>query len=81
MVLDVDGQALFLGLQRGPLGHRPALQHAVHLQTNVVMQAPGSVLLNDEQATVATTPGAEGLGRALGIALVPVGVEWGGHNP
>jgi hypothetical protein len=45
------------------------------------METPGGVLLHHERPAVAATPRAEGLGRALGIALVPVGVERGGHNP
>ena len=81
MVLDVHGQPLLLGPQRRSLGHRPALQHAVHLQADVVMEAPGGVFLDHEQASLAPTPGTEGLGRALGIALLPVGVEGSGHNP
>ena len=45
------------------------------------MEAPGGVFLDHEQASLAPTPGTEGLGRALGIALLPVGVEGSGHNP
>ena len=88
VVLDVHGQALFLRAQRRPLGHRPALQHAVHLEAQVVVQPAGGVLLDDEEAPVLDAgragrprPRAERLGRALGIALLSVVVEGGGHNP
>src|SRR3546814_2174559 len=46
MVLDVHREALLAGDEARPLGHRPALQYAVHLQAQVVVQAPGRVLLD-----------------------------------
>src|SRR5690606_33544778 len=35
-------------VERRPFGNRPAFQHTVHLQTEVVMQAGSGVTLNDE---------------------------------
>jgi hypothetical protein len=82
MVLDVNGQPLLLGSERGALRHRPALEHAVHLQAHVVVQAAGGVLLDDEQPALAGARRAERLGRARGVALLPVVVEGGRHrNP
>jgi hypothetical protein len=45
------------------------------------MQPPRGVLLDHEQTPVARAPRPEGLGRALGVALLPVGLEGSGHNP
>src|SRR3546814_3074296 len=39
VVLDADGEALLAGHQARPLGDRPALQHAVHLQAQVVVRS------------------------------------------
>ena len=41
------------------------------------MEAPGGVLLDDEEAARPRPAAPEGLGRAVGIALPPVGVELG----
>src|SRR3546814_13121493 len=46
VVLDADGEALLAGHQARPLGDRPALQHAVHLQAQVVVQPPRRMLLD-----------------------------------
>ena len=48
MVLDVDGHALHVGVERRTLRHRPAHEHAVVLETEVVVQAAGPVALHDE---------------------------------
>ena len=47
MVLDVDGEAFFVGIQAGAAGHRPALHHAVEFKPQIVMQPRRRVLLND----------------------------------
>ena len=52
MVLDMDRHALFLRVEARPLGHRPAQQHAVELEPEVVVQAGGPVLLDDEAECV-----------------------------
>src|SRR5262249_26031485 len=48
VVLDVDGEALLAGVEARPLGHRPALQDPVELEAEVVVEAAGVVLLDDE---------------------------------
>ncbi len=48
VVLDLDGEPLVGGVERRPLGHRPALEHAVVLEAEVVVEAPRGVLLDDE---------------------------------
>jgi hypothetical protein len=47
MVFRAHGQALVLGIETRAARHRPALQHAVELQAEIVVQAPGGVLLDD----------------------------------
>ena len=75
VVLDVDGQAAFAVAHRGALGHRPAREHAVDLEPQVVVEPPRRVLVDDEQVAVGRPAVAERLGRARGIALLPVLVE------
>ena len=48
MILDVDGQALLADNEARSLRNGPALEHAIHLEPEVVMQAPRRVFLNDE---------------------------------
>src|SRR5262249_5538917 len=72
MVLDVHGQPSLLGMHRRPLGHRPALQHAVHLEAEVIVEAAGRVLLHDEEASADEPAPSEGLGRPLRIPLFSV---------
>ena len=74
----VHGETFVGRVGRGPLGHRPRLQSAVHLEPKVPMQGAGMVLLHDEQpgATGLAHP-AEGLrgvggGPLLAVALQPV---------
>ena len=47
VVLDVEGGALHRGVEGWPLGDRPAREHAVDLEAQVVVQAPGAVALHD----------------------------------
>ena len=49
MVLDLHREPLVRRIEARPLGHRPALQHAVELQPEVVVQMAGGVLLDDER--------------------------------
>ena len=53
VVLDVHRQAPDVGVERRALRHRPADQHAVDLEAEVVVQAAGPVALDDEPVTVA----------------------------
>ena len=48
VILGVHGQVALADLERQALGQRPAGQHAVHLQPQVVVQAPCVVSLHDE---------------------------------
>src|SRR5207249_4050402 len=48
VVLDVHGKPFFRRIEARALRHRPALERSVELETEVVMQAAGCVLLHDE---------------------------------
>src|SRR5207247_10873633 len=48
VVLDVHGQPLVGRIEAGSLRHRPALERPIELETEIVMQAAGCVLLHDE---------------------------------
>ena len=48
MILDVDGEPLVRRIEAGALRHRPAFERSVELETEVVMQAAGRVLLHDK---------------------------------
>src|SRR2546426_142337 len=75
MVLDVDGQALFAVADRRALGHRPAREHAVDLEPQIVAEPPRRVLVDDEQVAVRRPAVAKRLGRTRGVALLPALVE------
>src|SRR5437762_8750329 len=45
MILDVDGEPLVRRIEAGALRHRPAFERSVELETEVVVQAAGRVLL------------------------------------
>ena len=53
MVLDVHGHALVGRIEAGPLGHGPRHEHAIEFQPEVVVQARGRMLLDDERQRLA----------------------------
>ena len=75
MVLDVDRQPPLAVPDRWALGHRPAHEHTVDLEPQIVVEPPRRVLVDDEQVAGRRPPVAERLGRPRGVALVPVLVE------
>ncbi len=48
MVLDMDGNALFRGIVAGAFRHRPAEQHPIEFQPEVVVQSSCPMLLDNE---------------------------------
>src|SRR5690606_8145429 len=68
MVLDLDGQALLARTQRGPLGDRPALETAVHLQAEVVVARSRVVQLDDEDRAPAALARGRDVARFRGFA-------------
>src|SRR5262249_25142620 len=79
VVLDVDGEPLLRRIEARPLRHRPALEDAVELESEVVVEPARGVLLHAEEEPVRTPlrDRALGLGGAAQVALLPVDVE--GH--
>jgi hypothetical protein len=77
MVLGHDRQAPFAVLVRRPVRDRPRLQDAVDFETEVVVQSPRGVLLDDErEQPVAGLPlTGRGLSGARKVALGAVFVE------
>ncbi len=49
VILYLDGHAFVGRVQAWALGYRPAFQGAVEFQAEVIVQAPGGVLLHDER--------------------------------
>ena len=81
MVLHVHGQPLVARVVRGPLGHRPAQQHPVPFQAQVVVVAAGQVVLHEEpQAPRGLAAHALRLGGSVEIALLVVGAQLRGHG-
>jgi hypothetical protein len=80
MILGVHGQTLFAWDQARPLGDRPALENAIELKPEIVVQARRVVLLDAEAEAAARGDLALRLGGFLEIPLGVVGVEQLGHN-
>ena len=75
VVLDVDGERAAVGVERRALGHRPAHQHAVDLQAQVVVQAAGPVALHDEPVATHRCCTTLWLGRDLEVPLRAIALE------
>ena len=78
VVLHMNREALLLRPDRRALRDRPALQHPIDLEPQIVMGMPGRVLLDHEQGTASPPAPAEWLRRPLRVALLPVRFKWGG---
>ncbi len=74
VVLHVDREALHRRVEGGPLRHRPGEQHVAPLEAEVVVESPGGVLLDDEEARPAGAATHRLRSRAR-VALAAVGVE------
>jgi hypothetical protein len=80
VVLDVHGEVLLPRLERHALRHRPARKGAVALETEVVVQPPGVVALDDEdRLLLLALLRAERLWRLLRVALALVLAEFLGQ--
>ena len=82
VVLDLDGEALVVRVERRAAGDGPGLEDAAELEAEVEMQAGGVVLLDDVAGAVGRADGAAavGLGGLLEVALGAVAVEAFGHG-
>ena len=72
VILDVHGEMAASRRERQPFRHRPAEQHPVPLEPEVVVEAASLMPLNDEAREPARRTSSERLGRRLRIALAPV---------
>jgi hypothetical protein len=77
MVLDANGGVAGLRVQRRPPRYGPADEHAVELEAEVVVQAPGAMALHDEPMPAPLSRSTGGLGGPGEVALAAVGLE--GH--
>ena len=75
VVFDMHREPPGFGVERGAVGHRPALQRVAELQAQVVVQPPRRVLLHDEQAGSGRDLAARRLARLGEIALFSVAFE------
>ena len=81
VVLDMDREALLLGIEARPIGHRPRHQHAVALEAEIEMHPRRVVFLDQVAVTGLRSVGnaAAGLGGAGKIAFGAIGCEAVGH--
>ena len=75
VILDVHRQVPLAERERDALRHRPAQEHPVPLEAEVVVEAAGGVALDDEAERVARLASPNGSGVRFGIALLAIGVE------
>src|SRR5262245_43004806 len=77
MILHLHGEALVGGVEAGPLGHRPALEGALELEPEVVVEPAGHVLLDHEGSRARAAPRgrrrfARRLRRGLEVPLATI---------
>ena len=75
MVFGAHREPFVVGIGAGTARHRPAFEHAVHLEPEIPVQAGGVVLLDHEEMARLDAALALGLARLLEIALGVVGRE------
>src|SRR5262249_17323802 len=51
MIFGLHGESLVVGIKAGSPWNSPGAEHAVHLQTTIVVKARRAMLLDDETAT------------------------------
>src|SRR5579862_327525 len=79
MVLDMNREALFFGIERWPFRHRPRTQHALHREAEVIVEACRGMLLDAKHPARASEHSAGGISerlrRPLRVALMPILLE------
>src|SRR5579872_382005 len=75
VVFDRDGETLFARNEARAAGHRPALQHAVESEPEIVVQSGRVMLLHDKDIAVREGRRALGLGGRREVALSSIGFE------
>src|SRR3989442_8647911 len=77
MILRPYGQSFVGGIHGRAFGYGPRHQHAVDRQPEIVVQASGSVLLNDKDTPAASAPDAPRWLRCLSEFPLPLVLfEW-----
>src|ERR1700686_512256 len=77
MVLDVDGETFFAGIETRATRDRPAFHNAVELEPQIVMQPPCRMFLNHITVAAAFFPTAARLRRDAELSFLAVDFE--GH--
>src|SRR6266481_1031643 len=72
MIFHVDRKALFVRNKARAAGDRPALHHAVELEPQIIVQAPGGVFLDDEVISLGSVRAPPRLRGHVELALPAV---------
>src|SRR5262249_43149731 len=88
MILGAHRETLHRRIGARRLGHRPALEHALHLDAEIIMLATRPMMLHDETAgalySALRRPARRRFAGLGEIALAPIGLEFRaplGHQP
>ena len=79
MIFDLDRKPFVMWVERGPFGHSPGFEDAIQFEPQIVVQARGIVLLDDEAETGRGLDSvlAAGLPRLPEVALYLVSGQLG----
>ncbi len=77
VVFDMDRQAPLARIEARPFGHRPAFQHPVELQAEIVMQPARRVLLHDKGERPRFGAAPDGARRLRGLAEIALSLVLG----
>ena len=82
MILHADRKAFLPRIERWSLGHRPTLENAIDLQTEVIVKMRRAMLLdNEDQMFVTSCACSARLARCRESALLAIGGKLiKGHN-
>ena len=77
VILDLDGQALVVRIERGSARYRPGLEHAIEFEPEIVMQPRRIVALDDEAQPLPLRDSrfAGRLGGQAEVAFCAIGSE------
>jgi hypothetical protein len=76
MVFHQDGQSFYAGIKGGTVRQSPGFQHAVHFQTQVIMETAGAVPLDEKPVALILRDGRFRFRRLAENALSPVFIKW-----
>ena len=75
VILDVNREAFFVGIEAGAPRDGPAFHDAVEFEPQIVVQPPRGMLLNHVAVTVPGAPATTRLRRHTELSLFSVGFE------